>query len=412
LTTTPGFELPDAEEREALLGALADVCARCGGEPLRTRPLEPDARWFPDPWDGTVAGAEALARRLLAYAALPLDAVVEDGPPEGAEDEGDAVAWFCGIGHGRAWFALAPTLLTDPEGAAGSLAHEVAHAFRNHHGLCDPDPGREELLTDATTVYLGFGILTVNDTWRFQTRSASGARRHPALGYLSPGSMAFLLAAQVVAQGARGGARRRVARLLETNQAQAFRAACRLLARDAPALRRRLGLAANVRPQERPVPSAMLAPGAGAAGARREEGPDNSGTSVFRVRRSPLNAFGSGFGAALATLLVLGVPVGIAARDLPAIAARLADLLWGVAIASCIVGLAVGARQLRKGGYDCSDPACPGAPGARDAFCPACHGEIAGTIRDRNDRLAAEEALSGEVGPGPEDGGVGPGGTR
>jgi hypothetical protein len=411
VTATLGLELPDADEREALLGALADVCARCGSEPLRTRPLEPDARWFPDRWDGTAAAAEALARRLLAYAGLPLDAVVEHGPPEHAEDEGDAVAWFCGIGQGSAWFALAPSLLADPEGAAGSLAHEVAHAFRGHHGLCDPDPDREELLTDATTVYLGFGILTVNETWRFQTRSESGARRHPALGYLSPGSMAFLLAAQVIAQGARGGARRRVARLLETNQAQAFGAACRLLARDAPALRRRLGLPADVRPLERRAPAPIPRPRE-AALEPREGGPDNSGRTVFRVRRSLGDAFGAGFGAALATILVLGIPVGIAAQDLPAIAARLSDLLWAAAIASCTVGLAWGARALRRGGHDCSDPACRGAPTAGDAFCPACHGAIAGTIRHPNERLAAEEALSGDARGEEGGGGFEGGGAR
>jgi hypothetical protein len=399
MTASFGLELPDADEREALVGALAALCARCGGEPLRTRPLEPRPRWFPDRWDGTTAGAEVLARRLLAYAGLPLDAVVGEGPPEDAGDTPDAVAWFLGIAGRQAWFALAPTLLEDPEAAAASLAHEVAHAYRSHHALCDPDPEREELLTDVTTVYLGFGVLTANATWRFQPRSESGGRRLPVLGYLSPGSMAFLLAAQLVAQGARGGARRGVARALEANQAQALRAAYRILARDAASLRRRLGLPADVRPLERRSPARIVAPGEAALAGSRRDAPDNAGRKVFRVRRSLIDAFGAGFGAALATIVVLGLPLGIAANDVPAIAARLSDLLWGAAIASCVVGLGLGARRLRAGGFDCSDPACTGTPGARDAFCPACRGEIAGTIRRATERLEAEEELSGGDGP-------------
>jgi hypothetical protein len=48
------------------------------------------------------------------------------------------------------------------------MGHEVAHAYRSHHRLQVDDRDREELLTDLTTIYLGFGILSVNNSYRFR----------------------------------------------------------------------------------------------------------------------------------------------------------------------------------------------------------------------------------------------------
>ncbi len=120
------------------------------------------------------------------------------------------------------------------------MCHEVAHAFRDRHGIALPDPEEDEPLTDLTSVYLGFGILFANITARYE---ASGnheytAWKHSSFGYLSPQAVCFLLAAQAVARNVRAGT---IASDLGTNQAAFFRASYKALGSGAD-LRRRLGV--------------------------------------------------------------------------------------------------------------------------------------------------------------------------
>jgi hypothetical protein len=206
---------------------------------------------------------ERLLRRLLDYASLtsltlvlevdqfsnPQGEVLLDGRTGGHTG---TAAWFAGIRDGVCLFGVDTDQLKDPIGLVGTLAHEVAHAYRHANELRLADSSVEEPLTDLTTVYLGFGILTANASQRFRSgRSGPGGSWYSRAegGYLGMRSLSYLLAAQVVA---RGVAAKSIARVLSPNQRACLTAACKELgARDA--LLERLGLPAapSVSPENR-----------------------------------------------------------------------------------------------------------------------------------------------------------------
>jgi hypothetical protein len=251
--------LPDDAEREHLLGELTDLIAVAGSDRfLSAAILEPNDRSFPDPWTPDAAGIERLLRRLLGYATLEgltltleiarfseaAGNVMMDGTASGHQG---TAAWFAGIRDGVCAFGVDTNGLDDPMGLIGTLAHEVAHAYRHEKHLRQPITAHEERLTDLTTVYLGSGILTTNATQRFRSgRKGAGSwysRAHA--GYLSMQAMSFLLAAQIVARGVPASP---IARALSSNQRACFEAAHAQFAR--PTLLARLGLPLTAPPPD------------------------------------------------------------------------------------------------------------------------------------------------------------------
>lgn len=221
--------LPSDEERQWLANALRTLIAR--NELLDATPLvQPANDWFPEPWAATAAHGHRLAQRMMHYAGLGTLRLALSAyePDEGAEDAWDVgtAGWFAGIDEGRAYFGLHVDQFLDPEAAAGVLAHEVAHAWRTHHRLTVDDRDEEELLTDVTTVVLGFGILSTNNTDRYRSAGDWNETRWTisSAGYLPPQSMAYLLALWMLARG-KAGERKIIERHLEPNQLGFFRAA-------------------------------------------------------------------------------------------------------------------------------------------------------------------------------------------
>ena len=234
--------LPSEEERQWLTNALRKILR--GTRLLDSAPLvEPTNEWFPEMWSTTAAHGHRLAQRLLYYAGLQkLRPTLSAFEPAEVDEDGmqpwDAgtAGWFAGIDNGRAHFGLHVGQFADPEAAAGVLAHEVAHAWRAHHRLVIDDRDEEEHLTDVTTIALGFGILSTNNTDRY--RSSGDARvttwSVSSVGYLPPQAMAYALA---LWSGARGKSeeRRAIERYLENNQRSFYRAALEEIAERAPA---------------------------------------------------------------------------------------------------------------------------------------------------------------------------------
>lgn len=255
--------LPPKEERGPLLEAIAALVKEHGAGPFLEHPLiEPNDACFPDPWSPDAIGAERMLRRLLGYAGLQrydlhlqlYEGEVQrslvagvGGIAETTHKEG-AAAWFAGIQGDVCHFGIDQSGLDDPERLAGVLSHEVAHAWRAHRRIPMGDELEEEQLTDITTLYLGFGILTCNAAYKYRTWGRlEGSKTyhswsHQSAGYLSPESMSYLLAAQVVLRDASRTERRRVQRQLETNQASSFSSAVSSLSKNADDLRRMLGL--------------------------------------------------------------------------------------------------------------------------------------------------------------------------
>lgn len=199
---------------------------------------------FPDPWDGSLASLRALTQRILGYTGLDgyqlqleqfegekvVDHVTATG--EASYRHQGAAAWFAGVDGRVIHFGCSKHQLTEAgEGLVGVMAHEVAHAWRVIHGLRVEDRHIEERLTDLTTVFFGFGVFTVNNTYRFRTQQdglASGYSISRA-GYLSAEAMAFLFAIQLRMRELGWWQRRRLLSWLEPRQRGHCKAALKAL---------------------------------------------------------------------------------------------------------------------------------------------------------------------------------------
>ncbi len=383
--------LPDEDQRESLLDQLGRLVLAAGPDAFVAAPIVlPDDASFPDRWTPDVDGVHRLLRRVMTYAGLGdlgIDVSV-DHYAETTKVEIDAngqlratayagaAAWFAGIDRtGACRFGVDLHGLDDPQGLTGTLAHEVAHAYRHHEDLVQKPSELEERLTDLTTVYLGFGVLTLNATQRHRSGARGWSTAHA--GYLSPQAMAFLLAAQVVV---RGEDPKRIARHLAANQAACFRAACEELRGDGrDALIARLGL---------PMPSLWPRPRALPAVEDEDDDDDEADEldpedeladehPTFRVeRRYPrklVMGLGLTIGASLAAVFAIaGNPI--------------------VAIACGAGGpLATALVVPRRNHDECADPSCRTNLGPKALVCPGCHRRVVGRVEVPDDRLEAAE---------------------
>ncbi|MCY1054128.1 hypothetical protein [Nannocystis sp. SCPEA4] len=395
-----GFDaLPDEERREWLLARLGELLRRADWQQFVCTPIVlPRPEFFPDRFTRSASGVLRLIRRLFRYADLELAAEVElyEGRPPPSQLTGasyhheGAAGLFLGIDGEVAYFGVDLALLDDPGGITATLAHEVAHAFRTHHALCEDDRDLEEALTDLTTVFLGFGVLNANAALRHRSQAIhDGTFRSQwsvqRIGYLSPQELCFALAVQIYA---RGTGREAVEACLETNQASWFRAAMRWLARERPGLEGELGLPP---PETWPAPDsvAKLTRPLGDTHDELEvdvpiapalpEKVANVGRPVFRVWRRQR-----------ADQAMLALPIAIAGLLACVWAATVHDAWIAVAVVVTAGAIGLLGRRWRP---CCSEPECRVLLTRASTTCPGCGGSVAGDIERAEDRLAAEEAL-------------------
>ncbi len=386
--------LPSPEERQWLTDALRDLLARQGGGLLDAAPLvEPTNEWFPEKWASTVVHGHRLAQRLMHYAGLGelrvFLSAYEPSSKVGEETPWDAgtAGWFAGIRERRAYFGLHVREFNDPEAAAGVLAHEVAHAWRRHHGLVVDDRDDEEPLTDLTTVVLGFGILSTNNTDRYRSSGNWSETRWSmsSAGYLSPQAMSWLLAVWCAARG-EAGERRAIERHLEPNQRSYFRAGLEELDRSASSARELLGAAGQRSPQVLEIDPESFVPREPALDELDEpEQPAvdpqrNRGTVVYQRPRGDMWLTGlmAAFGAFLITFLAV-----------MSIDDRAPERGAAMAALGAAVGALLAARRARR-------PACSACKAHLDgspAICPGCGGTVGARVSGRELRRLREEEL-------------------
>lgn len=253
---TDDFALPTRGEAEHLLAGLARLIRLRGVETFVAAPLLlADPQYFPDRVAPRAEGVAVLLRRLLAYAGLiPKRLIIEiyasgHADPHVEHDAGheNAAAWFMDMEDGVYRFGVRETELSDEQALIGTLGHEVAHAYRAHHRLAVPSRDVEEQLTDLTTVYLGFGVFTLESSYQFKTGhyNSQGERllyERQGRGYLRPGQLAYLLGAQLVVRGAREDLLEIALASLSRNHGEAVRRAVAELREDEAGLLHGLGL--------------------------------------------------------------------------------------------------------------------------------------------------------------------------
>jgi hypothetical protein len=221
--------VPERDEQKWLMRYMRKLVAKSGADHFIAAPIvEPTRRFFPEGWNGTVYDVHVVTQRLMHFAGL--DELRVHMTSFGKSEYGHTAGWYAGIEDGRCSFGVAIHQMRDPEAAAGVMAHEVAHAWRHHHHLVADSRDREELLTDLTTIYLGFGILSTNNTDRYRSSGNWSETRWSvsSVGYLPPDSMAFLLALQAHARERRDEVRT-IDKHLEPNQQACFRESMKLL---------------------------------------------------------------------------------------------------------------------------------------------------------------------------------------
>ena len=100
------------------------------------------------------------------------------------------------LGRGNEFFVeLHANYRSKLNAVAGILAHEIAHIFLHRLGASWEDQKTNEILTDTTAVYLGFGVTIMNATI-YLTKNAGKSTEitREYFGYLSPDEFGYLLA--------------------------------------------------------------------------------------------------------------------------------------------------------------------------------------------------------------------------
>lgn len=406
--------LPEREEREWLLSALAELTAERGFSQFVVSPIvEGSEQFFPDRWVGGEASLGRLARRLLHYAGideLPVQTEIHlpdargGGAPAFPPRSGGV--WLDGLDRKAAVFMAVSTSLREPVNAVASAARAAAQAFREHFDLVAKDPKKAEKLIDVTAVYLGFGLLVTEASLRHYSEADGSFRAKKStfrLGVLEPQAFAYLLAAQALVRGLDKKERKRLAGQLQPNQAAFFRAAFAELEPRRAELIEQLGIPD---PKTWPPPPDVDELTAPLEDEMEEEVPEerkdgdrgivglNEGKPVFRVERTMSGRLGKVI--IMATLM----GGGLVARSIKGIDLSMPHMIIGGVVLAAI-GMAVGRlfEDIR-----CSEPKCGAALKREMKVCPRCGGDVVGVIKHAKERLAAEEALRREkIGAQAED---------
>jgi hypothetical protein len=141
---------------------------------LLERPVVlPTAEFFPDPWDGSARAVGRMFRRVCQYMGADsetLEVRLFDnrpaGPPGALGTLGGFAAgtWEQGDGPWRPGVVrLERGSLDRPADLIGIMAHEIAHQRLLGEGRAEREAFDNELLTDLTAVYFGFGVFLANN---------------------------------------------------------------------------------------------------------------------------------------------------------------------------------------------------------------------------------------------------------
>jgi len=326
---------------------------------------------------------DRIIRRLMQYAGLGhLDIALwtysemPDLPGDPCARIVRSVAMFGGIKEIVCLFGCCQDISLDFKYMAGVMAHEVAHAFREYHHLVRSGSRfEEELLTDLTAVYLGFGILSLNIS--FQVNSTGMSKS----GYLPAQALSFLITLQMAARGINGSDRRRLLRLLDAAQVSYCMAAEKWISEREFPVSERLRLPRRDQWKPEPPLDSLLLPLpvvpelAKSSLASEPEQHVNAGQPVYRVAQSKTrhHAF-SAIGLWILVIIFGG--------------SELRPLYF---LGSAVLLIGAGLCWRRTTYYDeCSASNCQRIIPPGTGQCPYCGGQIKGVIRHRDDRLGPE----------------------
>ncbi len=216
------MSLPPPEQRPWLLDQLGLLVAEGGLARLVSSPLlEGLPSTEPEAQIRALLGHLGLAEVRVELEPIDLDTGALFPEARVCRRGGEGALWLIEDQGLRLRWGLRASVPPEP----ASLCHEVSHAWRHRRGLCVEDPRLEELLTDLTAVYLGFGLACVGG--QRQRRLAQGGLvlESRPLGALSSESLCFVLGAQLAARDLSDRQLQRLLGPLHREQAQSVREA-------------------------------------------------------------------------------------------------------------------------------------------------------------------------------------------
>jgi hypothetical protein len=130
----------------------------------------PNAIFFPDPYDGSPEAVRRMFNRVCGYMNVSAESVGlvvmdESRRPEFVNASGDLLPGVAGLyeeGHDGFLVRLERDQFYRPMDLVGTIAHELSHLRLMGEARIDPERFDNELLTDLTATYLGFGIFLAN----------------------------------------------------------------------------------------------------------------------------------------------------------------------------------------------------------------------------------------------------------
>jgi hypothetical protein len=141
---------------------------------LLERPIIlPTNEFFPDPYDGSPKAVERMFHRVCGYMEVDPDSVefeqFTDHTPFSAGHIGLSKGFAVGTWHGgdgpwqKGVIRIERSTVDRPADLIGTMAHELSHQRLLGEGRADRDAFDNELLTDLTTLYYGFGVFVANN---------------------------------------------------------------------------------------------------------------------------------------------------------------------------------------------------------------------------------------------------------
>jgi len=368
------------EAREHALDILAELVSRGGPTTLLQPPVIPGEEAFPDPWAPSKAGVKLLARRLLSYADLDHEVVIDDrraGAPPTERKPATRVE-LTEVRGKQACFALG---FVGTDDVVGTLAHEVGALYAALNRPGEPDPyrsaeppvitidERDHMRGSIAGVYRGLGVLAANAAYQQYTSPGrfNGIyvpHEYDVLkaGALPMSTMTYLVAVQATLRG-----ETEPPKGLSQSQHHEVIGYLKALEGKRRELCERLGIDPALRPGTREAPVKFTD-----HEDVIEEAPRKN---AFRWQT---NRGGVGFIAG--TVLGFGVAFVVSRGMMPI-------TTFGGAIAGHVAG-----RRIRT--PRCS--ACASIVRADATTCWKCGAALRGDIASLSDRLEAEERLEDE----------------
>lgn len=367
--------------RERALAILAELIARGGPAAFLLPPVVPGEDAFPDPWAPSRAGVQLLARRLLWYAGLDQEAVIDDrraGAPPTERKPATRVE-LTEVRGKQACFALG---FVGTDDVVGTLAHEVGTLYALlHRPGEDPyrsadapvltvEPDRDHARGSIAAVYRGLGVLAANAAYQQYTQPGrfNGIyvpHEYDVIkaGVVPMSTMTYLVAVQAIVRGDREPPKG-----LSQSQHHEVVGYMSTLAGERRELCEQLGIDPQLGPGTREAPVVFTDHEDVIEQAPRK--------NAFRWQT---NRGGIGFVAGT----VLGISVAFVVSR---------GMMPFTAFGGATVGHVVG-RRVRT--PRCS--ACASIVRAGAAACSTCGAVLRGDIATLGDRLEAEEQLEEEA---------------